>query len=158
MCNVPARPILSTPVRVVKVIARNGRVVYVPEADYRQDLAAGGQLAFAANLLGTPIETYALVPEVPGGPAVMQILGTSAEIHGWIRVIDAARIILRESGWDDPPIERINKVTAKLSRACDRGIISCVGTGRDRRIDPGSLAEFRIVERDKESKDGNDNW
>lgn len=70
----------------------------------------------------------------------------------WLTTTEAAALHVHECGelGDDTALHASSLKTAsmRILRACRAGVIRSRGDGRDRRIDPDSLATWRLDERD----------
>ena len=62
-----------------------------------------------------------------------------------LTVTEAAKLLIEDFG--DLTLVRAK---ARISRACDRGEVTATGRGRARRIDPTSLAAWRLRQRDRD--------
>lgn len=92
-----------------------------------------------------------------GRTTISMTIGLTAEPSPpWLSVTEAAELHLE----DLPPAQdererhkQLLTARANISRACSEGKIACVGEGPARRVNPNSLAAWRLMQRDRYLRD-----
>lgn len=113
-------PETTAPTHYVELTDREGRLVLLPLATVRS-LRSVGQTSIT-----------------------MTIDLTSEPSQPWLTVTEAARLHLEDV--DGMTLERAK---VKICRACEQGIVLSNGKGIQRRIEPNSLAAWRLKERER---------
>lgn len=125
-------PETTAPTHYVELADSEGRLVLLPRATVSAMLAAGR----------TSIS--------------MIISLTSAPPQPWLSVTEAAKLHIQDlppAANEEERRQQLLTARASISRACSEGKIVCIGEGTSRRLNPDSLATWRLIQRDRYLRD-----